>query len=406
MCEGLFKVLPDDPQKLYQALYAKFYSPPYAKHFNKTEKNILFPAGKSETSSSEFDVTLCYKILEKCLLVGYTYNSNSFPQPTPHKYDPANLPSLQNVNYTAVMGMLKDMRNSIFHRAAPMSEQEFKPLWDFFIQLLQILGYNTTLIASLENGTLVPALEISKLKADITKLQQDVTTIDQRTQALPTQVTQIKTAFDSDLKVIEKKLADLEKNTTDSQNTGEAKVLQLKNDIADLGSKLGQISIAATDQSKDIVDLKSKDEDLEKQIHECKQNVAVLETSQNAKVEKIESSVDELKTKQEECKKRNEGFNNLIGVFKRNQSEKVEYLDKKVKGLKNKNEAAEQQQVQKIDKLESKIYTVGSKQGKKVEELSSTVTELKEENEHLKSTVYYVGKFMKHVKSKGTHIIF
>ena len=161
MCKGLFNVLPEDPQKLYQELYAKFYSGPYAKHLTRKERNILFPPGKSETLSSDFDVTLCYKILEKCLLIGYAYNSNSFPQPTPVKYDPVNLPSLHNVNYTAAMRMLKDMRNSIFFRASPMSEQDFKTLWDFFIRLLKILGYNTTQIASLERGTSIPALEIS-----------------------------------------------------------------------------------------------------------------------------------------------------------------------------------------------------------------------------------------------------
>ena len=42
-----------------------------------------------------------------------------------------------------------------------MSEQDFKTLWDFFIRLLKILGYNTTQIASLERGTSIPALEIS-----------------------------------------------------------------------------------------------------------------------------------------------------------------------------------------------------------------------------------------------------
>ena len=108
-----------------------------------------------------------------------------------------------NVNYTAAMRMLKDMRNSIFFRASPMSEQDFKTLWDFFIRLLKILGYNTTQIASLERGTSIPALEISQLKAEITKLQQDVTTIDQRFQTFPTQI-------DSDMKAIEKEQVDMQ----------------------------------------------------------------------------------------------------------------------------------------------------------------------------------------------------
>ena len=129
----------------------------------------MFPPHQNQTFLSELDVTLAFKLMDKCRLINYSYQHRFFPPPTNLKYDPGNLPSLQNANYVDAMHLIKDMRNAIFHRVAPITEPEFKRLWTFLMQLLKLLGYDITQLSGLENGSLDGSvvMDIAKFKGDL-----------------------------------------------------------------------------------------------------------------------------------------------------------------------------------------------------------------------------------------------
>ena len=275
MCKGALQVLPQQPALLYQELSKTFKVGQHSKRFNRGEKEILFPAGKTETDLFSFDITLCFKVFDNCQQIGYMYQGKCFPPRTLPKYEYDNLPPLINANVSDGMQILKDFRNTIFHRVEPVSLADFHKQWSFLVQVLQLLGYNTMQIADLEKKSLDEnaIVQLSKFKATITYLENQVNTHSART-------AQDVSVLRSDLKIIQKQINDLDNTTSAALKTNSGDISKLQKSIIDMNQKLDNEIKQHGEQVKflrsDVDVLKAKDEEKEKRIDSIERKLEVL----------------------------------------------------------------------------------------------------------------------------------
>ena len=284
MRKGVHQVLPWHPAILYQELSSKFKSGKHSKRFNNGEKDILFPTGKTETDSANFDVTLCFKLYDNLQQIGYSYQGKMFPPRTGLKYEYGNIPSLTTATVSDALQLLKDFRNTIFHRVDPISEAEFKQQWSFLVQLLNLLGYNTNQIANLEKGSLdeTALVQLSKFKSIIDHFENKIKNVSNQS----TQSAKDLSDVQNDLQAIKKQFTDFESNSNSLMKATSEDFCKLRSNVTTISQK---IAVAIKHHNEKLKALERSVEGLKNEDDENKKRIDFVEKKSDSNEKRIGS---------------------------------------------------------------------------------------------------------------------
>ena len=362
MRKSIQRVLPKDPSTLYNELNAAFNTPQHSKRFNKGEKEILFPAGKTETHYEDIDITLAFKLYEQCYVVGYAYQGNIFLPRTGLKFDLDNLPSLATANYADGIQLLKDLRNSVFHKTS-ICEAEFKKLWPFLVKLLDVLGYNTAQIVGLEKGSLDDdaMVQLAKFKSIITNYEAQVKNLEQKMNTLDNTSAQYRQDLilvQTDLKSVQNQLTQQSNKIFQSEQANVENLGKLQKSINDLSQN---IAIEMKNQSDKLDTLQTDMKNQDGRVDALKHEVKKQNEKQNILEERVDNQDGNIQVISDEVTKQGEIMKNVQDKVK-GQDEKLETIRNDLSSLKSKEEEKEKAFVSiksEISVLEKKFEALG-----------------------------------------------
>ena len=146
---------PNNTTALYAALQ-RFLSCRPKRAFTAADVELMVPANKTTTDTSQWDITLVHKIATECLHARFVSNGKSFATPTPGlviRNPPLQLPNLAGSNSGDHLNLMKCLRNVLAHWPnLLMKESDFQDCWKFLMSLLSLSGINCAPLADLKDG--------------------------------------------------------------------------------------------------------------------------------------------------------------------------------------------------------------------------------------------------------------